>query len=743
MLNDKNIKRPKSGKPPLLKPLTGITKKPLQNNNNQNKIYDNIFNKNITHKNLKKNSFVQNDNKIETKYTFNSNKTTEKTLFLKESYNTILSNQLNNFDNINGKKEKLKDINLIEKNYKDLYEWSNLLNNSRPISSYTTLNNKTFCMKNEDNKTSELSNKNKNVKKSIEHTIIECNDNKSKTNKSKSKHSNKRNINNSRPLSVYSHTCNSSSNVLSARISNYFKDNLKTFSDRIKVLKPKLRTNAYQLKKEIMTQRIKSAKKESELKRRLNSEEEDINIEKQKLIIAAERNNPIPLLQSIFTQVYPGKEVMKENIKHYFNTMKPFPSEAREMDDSSVDYTKNDKWRWIEEMKRNRLEKKLKFNKSDMSEYNQKNQKDLILSYYNHNDPYVQIFDRIKAQKMKQFNENNTNRTNNNLIQKNEIKEKCFNPILQNFDNNKNNFNPIKLKINENTNKNIINDEKKEDTNKNEINQNIQNMKNNQDLKNVRPKTGFKPNHITNNPWAKRPKTANRIQNNDLYTNIRKCNKETSIESNNYDTYSNIGFSSNNSLPNKTISNTGNVSYDKINEKNGIISKRKVNEFLLNDYFITSAGIINNNINNNNINNMKYNEEQIYLPKSINTKKNLSFNKTSNIKKKMKKNENNKLNGYYNNNKNDLNFYTFDDIIDSALKKNDKQDNMYSLNYFKNIGGKFYSSSNNVTVRKNRNNKYKQLHYYHTDSRYSKDEPETEFVDDGASSKTNSTFRKL
>ena len=81
-------------------------------------------------------------------YIYNSNKTTEKTFFLKESYNIILSNELNNFDNINRKKEKIKYINLIEKYYKDLYEWSNLLNNSRPISSYTTLNNKALCMKN-------------------------------------------------------------------------------------------------------------------------------------------------------------------------------------------------------------------------------------------------------------------------------------------------------------------------------------------------------------------------------------------------------------------------------------------------------------------------------------------------------------------------------------------------------------------------------------------------------------------
>ena len=79
-----------------------------------------------------------------------------------------------NFDDINEKKEKLKKINLIEKDYEDLYEWSNLLSNSRPISSYTTLNKKTLNIKNEDNKTNE-SNKNKNIKKNLKHTIIECN----------------------------------------------------------------------------------------------------------------------------------------------------------------------------------------------------------------------------------------------------------------------------------------------------------------------------------------------------------------------------------------------------------------------------------------------------------------------------------------------------------------------------------------------------------------------------------------
>ena len=66
----------------------------------------------------------------------------------------------------------------------------------------------------------------------------------------------------------------------SKNINNYFKENLKTFSERIKIIKPKLKSNSYQLKHEIKNQRILSAKKELELNKRLNSEEE-INLEKK------------------------------------------------------------------------------------------------------------------------------------------------------------------------------------------------------------------------------------------------------------------------------------------------------------------------------------------------------------------------------------------------------------------------------------------------------------------------------
>ena len=701
MLNEKIIKRPKSGKPCLLRPLTVRQKIPFKTIYNEfNKPINNIV-KNINSKN------ILNYDKIETKDSNNSNKdnilSSLENSKTKDTFNTLLSNELKNLDE---KKEKLKNINLIEKDCDDLYEWSNLLNNSRPISSYTTLNKKTFNTNNEENKINEPNkpNKNRNIKKNIKHTIIEC-DNK-QNQKQKSKNSIKKTHKIIRPMSVYSQRNNSSYFYFSKTINNYFKENLKTFSERIKIIKPKLKSNSYQLKHEIKNQRILSAKKELELNKRLNSEEE-INLEKKNLIIAAERNNPIPLLQSIFKQVYPGEEIIKENIKMYYNTMKPFHNEDNR---DPIDYTKNDRLRWIEEMKRNKMEKKLKYNKSDIENYNI-DDRNLILSYYNNNDPYIQIFNRILDNKIKQNND-----INNNNVQK-DIIEKCYNPILQNVDYNFNTKNLIKE--NKNNINNQKNDEKKEEI--------IDKKETNNAFNNIRPKTGFKPvNSIINNPWAKRPLTSIR-KNNNLYSNndqyINDNSKELVINknnNNNYDQLSDFEYSSCNSLPTKTLSNVRNISYDKINKM-----------------------IQQKHLKLNKLKNKKYNEEQIYIPKKRNYKKTLSFNKGYYSNRTIKNKENNKWNGYYN--KNEINFYNFDDIFNNLLNKNKKNNNnnLYTLNYFKNIGGKFYSSSNNVNVKKRRNSKYKKINNLCTESRYSKDDPEVDYIDESVYCKINSSLQKI
>ena len=114
----------------------------------------------------------------------------------------------------------------------------------------------------------------------------------------------------------------------------------------------------------------------------------------------------------------------------------------------------------------------------------------------------------------------------------------------------------------------------------------------------------------------------------------------------------------------------------------------------------------------------------------------------------MNNKENNKWNNFYhkNKNKNEVNAHNFDDIIDNfLLKKNkmNKNEDLYALNYYKNIGGKFYSSSNNVNVKKNRNNINNKIKNIHTEFRYSKDDSETNYINEPVSSKATSSFLKI
>ena len=96
------------------------------------------------------------------------------------------------------------------------------------------------------------------------------------------------------------------------------------------------------------------------------------------------------------------------------------------------------------------------------------------------------------------------------------------------------------------------------------------------------------------------------------------------------------------------------------------------------------------------------------------------------------------------NKKNKINFYNFDNIKDSFNKENKKDENFYTLNYFKNMGGKFYSSSNNVNVKNKRNKKIKLLNSLFMDYKYSRDDQEQEmdFVDEAVSSQTSS-YQKI
>ena len=791
MFEEKISKRPTTSKNAQLRPITGRPKTSIQNNKNRANNYQNNL---LTLNNNKKETKVitesidenKNENEIQ------NLKEEEKTQFLealgeegnRDTFDNILSNEINRIKNINEKKTKLKEINLIEKNYDDLYEWTNLFNNSRPISSYTTLKKpklnikedkkieefkspvvlvdlfedqmnlyfgKNNFLKTEANEKKKIKNKllsNKNNKKSIKklknpkNLTINTNPNNtlskssSKNNKTSTKINNTKTQNNTnitsktlthhhiRPMSVYSPRANSCSFYFSSTFSDYYKEDLKSFSEKMKLLKSKIKSNPHKLTHEIKTQRKISSTKELKLNNILNLQK--YNFVKDNLIIAAERRNPIPLLKSIFKDKYPNKEVMKEHIKMYYNTMKPVGDNK-----GLVDYTKNDRWRLSEQIAEMReREKNLKFEKSGgdydyendytrMSDYliykrNNNKKSNLILSYYNKNDPYIKMFEKMAKKENSNINTNIFKEKG-----KSENNKKYFNPILQNFNNNISI--PYKKKILNEQEKIVTNENIKMKNNVNVEEDNIKKTEiNNNDIINSRPKTGLRSvGSYIKNPFIKRPLTSNFKQYNILYTNVNEDKKY--LDQNMYDPNSNLEYTSSNCFPLKTISNVGNASYDKINQ---MLQERQFGSYKLKyDYFITSTGQIKNISNTT-----KYKEDKIILPKSSNSKEN---NKLNDNLKYIKKNK--------------INYYNFDNIKNNFIPKNKRDDNFYTLKYFKNLGGKYYSSSNNVNVKNKRNNKIKLLNNYYTDSRYSKDEQEQDldFVDEAVSSQTNSSYRKL
>ena len=723
--------------------------------------------------NVKRNLLTLNQDKLETKEiteSINKNEkeeinpqTTEKNTFLKllgeeahkETFDYIISNEIERMRNINEKKNVLKNIKLIENNYDDLYEWTNLFNNSRPLSSYTTLRKPKVNIKenkkieefkspvilvdlfedqmnlyfgknshlfqNEDNKKKIkkklLFNKSKKIskdKKKLSIKITNSNKSTPKGDRLKSRKSSKKftihdnmhnnnNINSSlnkesnnliRPMSVYSPRLNYCSFYFSNAFSDYYKEDLKTFSEKMKILKAKVKSNPKKLNNEIRTQRCISSKKEKKLSRMLNVEE--FNFGKVNLITAGKRRNPIPLLKSIFKQTYPNKEVMKENIKMYFNTMKPIGEF-----DGPVDYTKKERWRlseFIGELRQGKNNLKNDRNWTNYISYSNKNNiktKNLILNYYNENDPYIKMFEKMVK----------NNGSKNNIENNNE--KKCFNPILQNINNN----------FSKTYNKKFIEGNLEENIKNNEIN-NING--------NNRPKTSI--NKMNKNTSTRRPLTSLFKKYNILYSNLNE-EKRNSLQENYIDPNSNFEYTSSNCFPLKTLSNVGNVSYDKINQ---MLQERQFGFAKLKyDYFITSTGQIKKNSNNK-----KYNEEKTILDKKQNSK-NLAFSENNKWDDTFNKAKNNK--------KNKINYYNFSNIKDN-LKYNKKADNLlYTLKYFKNLGGKFYSSSNSVNVKNKRKNKIKLLNNFYTESKYSRDEQDQDidFIDEGVSSQTNSSYQKI
>jgi hypothetical protein len=335
----------------------------------------------------------------------------------------------------NNKKQKLKDINLIENNTDGLYDWGNLFSKSRPISAYTCTQSKfNFYEKLEEEKKQKLikdkigsksleseknqkkqneldgvqssqrgqsgqsgeisekkqipstSTKKKNKKgkpfifpvalidekevinsglEALNKNIKSMNKNNRENNKSKSKE--KKNLNKTenlqksdqndknekneknpmslinnyprpvsnatRPQSVYAKRSDNDVFYLDRAFSEYYTQEESKFAEKFPLLHPKVRCDQKKLKTTLQEVKMTTMWYD-EIKNKLqNEEEDDVKIEQKDLNLAGNSKNPVPLLRSIYRQVYP--DVLEAPIpsnKIYPNSNKPLGNSVEYVD---------------------------------------------------------------------------------------------------------------------------------------------------------------------------------------------------------------------------------------------------------------------------------------------------------------------------------------------------------------------------------------------------------------------------
>ena len=464
-------------------------------------------------------------------------------------------------------------------------------------------------------------------------------------------------INHIKPISIYDKYGPNNTFYYSNTFSDYYKEDLKSFSNKMPILKPKIKTNPKRLKSEIKKQKYEADMKEQILYDLIKKD--DLNLRKQDLIISAERGNPVPLMKYIFKQNYPEAQEIKEHIKKYFNTMKPYGN-----DDGKVDYTQNDRWKLSNQLiKYRQMEYKIGKEKKKKELEKKKIKRKLILNYYDNNDPDLNIFNRLNIDN--EDNIDNFHNNNNNNKQNYSFESK--NHFANSYD--------YELEIKSKA-KTIENDKMK------------------------RPKTGYKR--------AKELNILNKEQNlvkNRPHSSNMKRNKLDDRYFFDIKDYNELyrDYLPSNRFPLKTSSKINNSSYNKINE---LIKERFYNKKLNPNYFMTEPELkLNMKIENKKYNSYN-NSKSLYLNAYYGNKNNSKLDKSTKtrpcsgigLRKKQ---------------------YTvvdFNKYIDTNLdfKMNKVTENVYftPMNCFNKLAGKYYSSSNNVHIKNKRNKRNKILNDY-------------------------------
>ena len=508
---------------------------------------------------------------------------------------------------------------------------------------------------NENNRDNNNKNKRKNIKLPTWHFPYKYRQENNKTNDLNEESKTELNNNHIQPISIYGNYGPNNTFYFSDTFSDYYKEDLKSFMKKMPVLKPKIISNPKRLKTEIKKEKHKSYIKEQILYDLIKKDK--LILRKQDLIISAKRKNPVPLMKFIYKQEYPNAEEIKEHIRKYFNTMKPYGN-----DDGKVDYTQNDRWKLNKELiKYRKMEYNLNIAKKNKKRKKlEKNKGKLILNYYDMNDPDLDIFNKLNL-------DTNDNINNLDILDKQNLSFEYQNHFGNSYDY------EIEVKIKAKT----IENERK------------------------RPRTGFKSAKEINILNKEKEKEKEQFKNRPHSSNIRRSNYLEDRYYFDIKDYNELykDYLPSNRFPLKTSSKINNTSYNKINE---LIKERFYKKKLNDNYFITQPDLVINH------------KVKIKAYNSYNNSKSLYLNNYYGNRNKFKENKNNKhrLNTVIGLKKEKCTMIDFNKYIDTNLdlKMNKINDQAFfsPMNCFNKLAGKYYSSSNNVHI-KNRRNKRKQI----------------------------------
>ena len=465
---------------------------------------------------------------------------------------------------------------------------------------------------------------------------------------------NNNNNNHVQPISIYSKYGPNNTFYFSNAFSDYYKEDFKSFTKKMPVLRAKIKTNSSRLKTEIKRQQAKAYIKEQILYDIIKKD--DLILRKQDLIISAERRNPVPLMKYIYKQEYPNAQEIKEHIRKYFKTMKPYGN-----DDGKVDYTQNDRWKLNKELiKFRKMENKLN------SEKKNKNKKlvfkkegKLILNYYDINDPDLKIFNKLNLESLVTTDENKKNYS---------------------FEY-KNHFgNTYDYTIEEKNRAKTIDNEK------------------------LRPKSSYSIKKEINTLSSDNGKIKNRPHS----SNIRRNNFLEDKYFFDIKDFNELykDYLPSNRFPLKTSSKINNISYNKINE---LMKERYFKKKMSDNYFITEPDIkIMNNIKNKKYNSYN-NSKNLYLNAYYGNRNKSKENKGIKARPKtvigLRKEKCNVI---------DFNKY-IDTNFDLKMNKVNNEIYFTPMNCFNKLAGKYYSSSNNVHIKIKRKKREKILDMKNTE----------------------------